>query len=137
MYFFKYFVSSSKKSKYMDLTVKTPLVIKPHTKTCFSLLSWTTISCCNSCSHNLQRFSIKVRQKVMFSGVLFSTLAMVTCDKGWPDLLSKQVDVVEGYGEGDVDGVVGGSMTLTNSLSTEPDASATAPNPMDIRNSTL
>jgi hypothetical protein len=47
------------------------------------------------------------------------------------------VDVVEGDGEGDVDGVIGGSMTLTNSLLTEPDASATAPNPMDIRNSTL
>jgi hypothetical protein len=56
---------------------------------------------------------------------------------GWPDLISKQVDVVEGDGEGDVDGVVGDRMTLTNSLSTEPDASATAPNPMDIRNSTL
>jgi hypothetical protein len=79
MYFFKYFVSSSKKSKYMDLTVKTPLVIKPHTKTCFSLLSWTTISRCTSCNHNLHRFFVKVRQKVMFSGVLFSTLAMVTC----------------------------------------------------------
>jgi hypothetical protein len=69
MYFFKYFVSSSKKYKYMDLTVKTPFVVKPHTKTYFSLLSCTAISRCTSCSHNLQRFSVNVRRKVMFSVV--------------------------------------------------------------------
>jgi hypothetical protein len=35
MYFFKYFISSSNKSKYIDFIVKTPEVVKPQTKTSF------------------------------------------------------------------------------------------------------
>jgi hypothetical protein len=79
IYFFKYFVSSSSRSMYMDFTVNALEGVKSHTKTSLSSFSWTDISRCTSCNHNLQRFSVKERQKVIFNMFWFSTLATETC----------------------------------------------------------
>jgi hypothetical protein len=71
IYYFRYFVSSSRWSKYIIFTVKIPKDVKPHTKISFSSFNWTWSSCCSSCRHNLQQLSLSVRRKLMFRGFWF------------------------------------------------------------------
>jgi hypothetical protein len=67
IYFLRYLVLSFRRSRYMDLTVKPPKALNPHTNTSRSLLSWTCINFSTSCSHSFHLVHERVRRKAIFS----------------------------------------------------------------------
>jgi hypothetical protein len=81
MYFLRYGVWSSSKSKYIDLTVKTPEVVRAHRKASGWSFNWTLISRKTRCTHRSHLFDDKTRLKPMFRGDDPITCATVTF--GW------------------------------------------------------
>jgi hypothetical protein len=70
--FLRYLVSSFRRSKYIDLTVNIPEVVKFQVKLSFSFVNSTLISRCTRCSHIFHRFPVRVRRKAMFKGFWYS-----------------------------------------------------------------
>jgi hypothetical protein len=79
IYFLRYLVPSSSRSKYIDLTVNVPDVVKLQTNISFSLCRCTFIRRYTSCGHSLQWLSDKLRKKVIFNAFWLSTLATEAC----------------------------------------------------------
>jgi hypothetical protein len=83
---FKYLVLSLRRSRYKDLTVYSPKLVRLHTNLSFLVVRWTLINYWTNYNQIRHLWFKKVLLKEIFSGLRDSTFAIETC-----------LEYIEGY----------------------------------------